>query len=484
MFSFARQLVRTAEGIIAQPQNGQHHQGQGQGRPREPDNGFRVLYVEQDSAGFRAGIQSLFDFVVGINGHDIVGKSEEQVISTPNEHQQDIQNPYSPQPAVQQNPYAPNPRVHNHRPSMSFSTASAMMPQLVPPQSEKSPLEPFLAEINECRGRSVSLDIWSSKGRIRRTVVVPVPEVGGLGLSLQWTPLHVADHVWHILNVSKNSPAEQAGLISHSDYIVGAENGLLATGGEDLLGRVVQKLVQTHQHERHIQQETAAEVANQDPTDSTSHIVDSQPELELYVYNAEHDTLRAVRIRPRLNWGGSGLLGCGVGYGLLHRLPALPGQEDLVAQQHPSQQLHHQPPGQNQTHPLYGAPSPYGYEAPLQNTIYEEQEHMAPPQVDGPGTFTPASFIPAAGPPPGGNTSLGSGPPPMRKKRHHYPSVGSTLSPSAGSENGGSAKLNDELAAYFAEEEKRSKELDGGFVPSLPEGETLPPPPPPGGAAN
>lgn len=75
-----------------------------------------------------------------------------------------------------------------------------------------------------------------------------------MGLSLQWTPLSVADHVWHVLNVSPNSPAEEAGLISHSDYIVGAEGGLLEQGGEDLLGRVISRLVSNHLTARMVQE--------------------------------------------------------------------------------------------------------------------------------------------------------------------------------------------------------------------------------------
>lgn len=43
--------------------------------------------------------------------------------------------------------------------------------------------------------------------------------------------------------------------------------------------------------------------------------------LRLYVYNADFDHTREVIIVPNREWGGEGLLGCGVGYGLLHRIP-------------------------------------------------------------------------------------------------------------------------------------------------------------------
>jgi hypothetical protein len=43
--------------------------------------------------------------------------------------------------------------------------------------------------------------------------------------------------------------------------------------------------------------------------------------LRLYVYNADYDHTREVIIVPNREWGGEGLLGCGVGFGLLHRIP-------------------------------------------------------------------------------------------------------------------------------------------------------------------
>ena len=44
--------------------------------------------------------------------------------------------------------------------------------------------------------------------------------------------------------------------------------------------------------------------------------------LRLYVYNHEFDVLRPVTITPSRGWGGSGLLGCVLGFGALHRIPA------------------------------------------------------------------------------------------------------------------------------------------------------------------
>lgn len=44
-------------------------------------------------------------------------------------------------------------------------------------------------------------------------------------------------------------------------------------------------------------------------------------QLKLYVYNFDLDTVREVLLTPNSAWGGEGSLGCGIGYGYLHRIP-------------------------------------------------------------------------------------------------------------------------------------------------------------------
>lgn len=85
-----------------------------------------------------------------------------------------------------------------------------------------------------------------------------------------------------------NSPADVAGLLPYSDYILGTPEGVLH--GESGLGELV---------EDHI----------------------GRP-LRLYVYNNEYDVTREITIHPSKGWGGEGALGCTLGYGALHRLPA------------------------------------------------------------------------------------------------------------------------------------------------------------------
>lgn len=57
-------------------------------------------------------------------------------------------------------------------------------------------------------------------------VVVPT-NPPSLGLSLQWAPLSNTEDVWRILDVTPNSPADVAGLLPYSDYVIGSPEGLV-----------------------------------------------------------------------------------------------------------------------------------------------------------------------------------------------------------------------------------------------------------------
>ena len=62
-------------------------------------------------------------------------------------------------------------------------------------------------------------------------------------MSLQWTPISTTDDVWHILDVSPNSPADHAGLLPYGDYIIGSPEGLVR--GESGLGELVEDVSET-----------------------------------------------------------------------------------------------------------------------------------------------------------------------------------------------------------------------------------------------
>ena len=49
------------------------------------------------------------------------------------------------------------------------------------------------------------------------------------------------------------------------------------------------------------------------------------------MYNFDLDAVREVLLTPNSAWGGEGALGCGIGYGYLHRIPI---KEDKNANSH------------------------------------------------------------------------------------------------------------------------------------------------------
>ncbi|OKL55771.1 hypothetical protein UA08_08990 [Talaromyces atroroseus] len=153
----------------------------------------------------------------------------------------------------------------------------------------------FVTEVRNCAGSSVSLEIWSAKGQRTHTISIPVSkENPSLGLTLQLAPLSVSQHIWHVLSIpSPLSPAYLAGLLEHSDYILGSPSGTLR--GESALGELV---------EDHLNRS-----------------------LVLWVYNSEFDVVREVELVPTRGWGGEGALGAVLGYGALHRLPVGLGEE-------------------------------------------------------------------------------------------------------------------------------------------------------------
>ncbi|KAF3480403.1 golgi reassembly-stacking protein 2 [Arthroderma uncinatum] len=153
----------------------------------------------------------------------------------------------------------------------------------------------FTTEVRNCAGSNVSLELWSAKGQRTHRAIVPIsPSNPTLGVTLQLAPLSLTQNIWHVLSIpSPQSPAYLAGLLPHSDYILGTPSGTLR--GETALGELV---------EDHLNRS-----------------------LTLWVYNNEFDVVREVEIVPNRNWGGEGALGAVLGYGALHRLPLGLGEE-------------------------------------------------------------------------------------------------------------------------------------------------------------
>ncbi|KAG8443541.1 hypothetical protein GDO86_012084 [Hymenochirus boettgeri] len=142
--------------------------------------------------------------------------------------------------------------------------------------------------------KPVKLEVYNTKTmKMREVEVTPSNMWGGqglLGASVRFCSFQGAnEHVWHVLDVEPNSPAALAGLQPHADYIVGSDQILQES--EDFYA-----LVESHE---------------------------GKP-LKLLVYNMETDACREVYVTPNGAWGGEGSLGCGIGYGYLHRIPSQP----------------------------------------------------------------------------------------------------------------------------------------------------------------
>ncbi|XP_074544443.1 Golgi reassembly-stacking protein 1a [Halichoeres trimaculatus] len=142
--------------------------------------------------------------------------------------------------------------------------------------------------------RLVKMEVYSTKTlRVRELEVMPSNMWGGqglLGASVRFCSYQGAnENVWHVLDVEASSPAALAGLQPHSDYIVGADQ--VMQDSEDFFS-----LIEAHE---------------------------GKP-LKLLVYNTQTDVCREVVVTPNGAWGGEGSLGCGIGYGYLHRIPANP----------------------------------------------------------------------------------------------------------------------------------------------------------------
>ncbi|THV86233.1 hypothetical protein D6D17_06002 [Aureobasidium pullulans] len=256
----------------------------------------------------------------------------------------------------------------------------------------------FVQELRNCAGTNISLGVYSAKGQQIREVFISIPADGSpLGLALQWSPLTTTEAVWHILDVIPNSPADVAGLLPYSDYVIGSPEGLMR--GDSGLSELIEDFL-------------------------------NRP-LRLYVYNNEYDVTRMITITPSRGWGGDGALGCVLGYGALHRVPA-PLNEPAQA---PGETLFETARFSNEEPRSASTPS---------------GDFLVPANLNLSATTPPAST---------GVTGEKRG---SRKQRVHH-----AISPTAG------------LDDYFAEGELKSRELDNAPTPKPTQG--LPPPPKAGG---
>ncbi|XP_038645411.1 Golgi reassembly-stacking protein 2 isoform X1 [Scyliorhinus canicula] len=201
--------------------------------------------------------------------------------------------------------------------------------------------------------KPVKMVVYSSKTlKLRETTVTPSNMWGGqglLGVSIRFCSFEGAnENVWHVLEVEPNSPAALAGLRPHTDYIIGADT--VMNESEDLFS-----LIETHE---------------------------GKP-LKLYVYNTDTDNCREVVITPNTTWGGEGSLGCGIGYGYLHRIPTRPfaeGKKISLPGQQPGTPA--SPLKDGFTEVQLSAVTPSSAAANLQQGLSGLSLGMAPPSVN------------------------------------------------------------------------------------------------------
>jgi hypothetical protein len=228
----------------------------------------------------------------------------------------------------------------------------------------------------------------------------------------------VAANIWHVLDVPSNSPADLAGLLPYGDYILGSPEGVLH--GEGGLGELV---------EDHI----------------------GRP-MRLYVYNNEFDVTREVTVQPSRDWGGAGALGCMLGYGALHRLPA-PLSEPVDA------------PGETMFDGGEGGDG-VGLGVGQAGGAGTDPSAFVPAMVSSPGDMIVPADLTA--PPPAGPAVLS--PPPSTGGSTLTPSV----APARGKKKDRHHKPNSFMDDYLREEEQKSREVD-----RAPSGRATPAPPPP-----
>ncbi|KAM9680610.1 Golgi reassembly-stacking protein 1 isoform 2-T2 [Dama dama] len=152
---------------------------------------------------------------------------------------------------------------------------------------------------------------------------------------------------FHLHGVQENSPAQQAGLEPYFDFIITIGHSRLNKENDTLkalLKANVEKPVKLEVFNmktmKDVEPSSPAALAGLHPY--TDYVVGSDQilqesedffslieshegkPLKLMVYNSESDSCREVTVTPNAAWGGEGSLGCGIGYGYLHRIPTQP----------------------------------------------------------------------------------------------------------------------------------------------------------------
>ncbi|KAJ9098662.1 hypothetical protein QFC21_004310 [Naganishia friedmannii] len=138
--------------------------------------------------------------------------------------------------------------------------------------------------LDENEGKEIGLRVWNSKSQTIRSNIIASTITSRLVDAFMRSGRGIGTGMAYPRGLGRIAGG---GLVPYGDYVVGWTEGPLYTESEfyDLVEQHVEK------------------------------------PLRLYVYSADLDNLREIVLVPNRHWGGEGLLGCGVGYGLLHRIP-------------------------------------------------------------------------------------------------------------------------------------------------------------------
>ncbi|GAA5938064.1 Grh1p [Sporobolomyces koalae] len=297
---------------------------------------FHVLRVAENSPAANAGLDPFFDFIVGVNGTQLRDEIDTftQVLESSEGRQVRL---------------------------MVYSTKRKEIRGESPPFSLEHPSHSSSIQLANSGTDTADVVVipsreWSSQGQVAQ--VDGEPSLLGLSLRL-CNPQHALEQVWHVLEVLEGSPAQSAGLVPFGDWIIGYSGGVLRGEGD------FYDVVESH-------------------TDKP---------LRLFVYNSDYDVTREAILVPNRTWGGEGLLGAGVGYGLLHRIPKpqdrprVSSAVDQPAQALPSTAAA-RPPSSGHLHQQAPPPPPPA----------SSQQYRSPPR----SSTSPSSFV--SPPPPRGST--------------------------------------------------------------------------------
>lgn len=162
----------------------------------------------------------------------------------------------------------------------------------------------FAEKIKESENAAAKMTVYNTRAHSTREVTI-TPRMwagnGLLGATVRYDVVDPAEnHGIRVLEVFPNSPAAHAGLVPFQDFLLGTAQAVFHD---------IDELV-----------EVVTSSINQ--------------KMSVYVYNADSESVREVILVPNNDWGGDGCIGCDIGTGLLHRIPAprrLPGASPSVA---------------------------------------------------------------------------------------------------------------------------------------------------------